>query len=345
MPAASTHALPRRFLAGAGLVTGALVLVLAGVLAALLLLYRPPLGEAISRPLAGAVGLSALAAGIGLFTRWRKPLLLLAFPVLALTFAWWLAIRPTHDRDWAPEAARLPTGTIAGDVLTLSNVRHFTWATVDRAETERWETRRYDLASLTSLDLVMNYWMGPHIAHGQLSFGFADGRHLIWSVEVRPLRGQVFDALAGLFKTNELIIIAGDERDLIRRRTNITQEDVRLYRLKVAPDVLRRLLLEYVNEANGLAARPRFYNTLTTNCTNVIVRITRAIGVVVPADWRLLLNGHLPAYLHARGALLSDRPFAETQRLAAVTARAAALPDDDAFSANLRSGLPGIALR
>jgi hypothetical protein len=309
----------------------------------LLLWFRPPFEGAWHAPLAIGCAILGVAASAAFFTRARWRALVLFLPALFAVAAWWSSLTPLNDRDWDPTVARMPTGVIEGDVLTMRNVRHFTWNSLETANPERWEERRYDLASLVSVDLIMNYWMGPHIAHPQISFGFADGAKLIWSIEVRNLRGQTFDALAGLFRTNELVFVAGDERDIIQRRTHFSNEDVRLYRLTVDPALMRRLLLEYVADANWLAENSRFYNTLTTNCTSVIVKLVRAIKVDVPFDWRLLLNGHLPSYLHERGALAKGYSLEALMDAAAISAPARKLPDSPAFSRQIREGVPGIA--
>jgi hypothetical protein len=332
-----------RILRFLGITIGALVLLVAAAFGGLLLWFRPPFAGALHAPLAIAFGVIGLSVSAAFFTRARWRALLLFLPMLFAVAAWWSSITPLNDRDWEPSVARMPTGVIEGDTLTMQNVRHFTWSSLETAAPERWEQRRYALASLVSVDLIMNYWMGPHIAHPQISFGFADGAKLIWSIEVRNLRGQTFDALAGLFRTNELVFVAGDERDIIQRRTHFSNEDVRLYRLTVDPALMRRLLLEYVADANRLAETPRFYNTLTTNCTSVIVKLIRAIKVDVPFDWRLLLNGHLPAYLHERGALAKGYSLEALMEAAAISARARTLPDSPAFSRQIREGIPGIA--
>ena len=64
--------------------------------------------------------------------------------------------------------------------------------------------REYDLRQLRSADLVMSYWMGPAIAHTLVSFGFADGRHLVFSLEIRKERGESFSALGGFFRKFEM---------------------------------------------------------------------------------------------------------------------------------------------
>src|SRR3546814_19402796 len=79
--------------------------------------------------------------------------------------------------------------TVAGSVVTLDNVRNFEWrSTTDY--TPRWETRSYDLDALCSVDMLLSYWMGPLIAHTLVSFGFRDGRHLAFSIEIRQERAR-----------------------------------------------------------------------------------------------------------------------------------------------------------
>jgi len=56
---------------------------------------------------------------------------------LAIALAWWLTLAPSHDLDWQPDVARLPTATVNGPLLTLNNARNFSYRD-DRDVTERW---------------------------------------------------------------------------------------------------------------------------------------------------------------------------------------------------------------
>jgi hypothetical protein len=60
--------------------------------------------------------------------------------------------------------------------------------------------------------------MGPAIAHTIMSFGFEDGRYLDFSIELRRTQNDQYSAIAGFFKTHELVYIGADERDLMTSR-------------------------------------------------------------------------------------------------------------------------------
>ena len=192
-----------------------------------------------------ALGLATIAALFGSMRLRALTVFLVAFIALV---GWWSTIKPPAHADWAADVARQATGVLDGDLLTVKNVRNFDWRS-DTDFTEAWTTRSYDLTELRSLDLFMSYWAGPEMAHAIMSFGFADGDYLAWSIEVRRRDGGEFSPLADLFKSNPLVIVAADERDVVGVRTNIRGEDVQLYRLKTPPDAARKLLLEYVADA------------------------------------------------------------------------------------------------
>ena len=307
--------------------------------AALALWYHFPAQESIRGLAGGLFILIGLYTIIAVFGRLRLPVLVTFIAAFGAVLIWWSTIRPVQNADWAPDVARQVTGTFEGDILTLMNVRDFEWRS-DSDFTERWISRTYDLTKLRTLDLFMSYWAGPEMAHTIMSFGFEGGDYLAWSIEVRRLKGGEFSPVADLFKSNPLVIIAADERDVIRLRTNIRHEDVQLYRLRAPPQRVRPLLLEYVADANRLAETPRFYNSITTNCTTTIVKMMRLVGDAMPFNWRFIVNGYLPVYAYDRGALDTRVPLPELKALAHIDKRAGEAADSSDFSQLIRVGVP-----
>jgi len=266
---------------------------------------------------------------------------LLGLYVLAATILiiWWYMITPSHHRDWADDVAQLLESQIQGNHVTLYNVRNFDW----RSETDytaRWETRQYDLSQLVSADLVLSYWMGPHIAHTLVSFGFADGQQLVFSLEIRKEQHESFSAVGGFFRQFEQVIIAADERDIIRTRSNARQEDVYLYRLAINQAQLRTLFIGYLETAESLRTTPQFYNTLTSNCTTIVFDLARHIAPNIPLDYRLLLSGHFAEYAYELGALTPGYNYAELKAQGYINPRAQQTDQENNFSKAIRAGIP-----
>jgi len=230
----------RRILKIAG--TGALVvfIFLSAVWANLAIAYQLPGSSAVRIGACLVLNLIALAALVAIVRRrhWRAVLVYAA--AYALLLAWSGSISASNDKNWAADVVHGITGTVDGDRLSVRNVRNFSWRT-ELDYSERWEQRTYDLSKLRSLDLFLVYWMGPSIAHTIMSFGFDDGRYLDFSIELRRTQNGQYSALAGFFKTHELVFIGGDERDLMTLRT-VRNEQILLYRLRTPPERARALL-------------------------------------------------------------------------------------------------------
>lgn len=302
-----------------------------------------PAGQAARIALLAFWGLLTVAV---LVLAWRRaggaaPLLVYAAG-FALVALWWGLLAPSNQRDWADDVAQMTWGEVAGSQVTLHNVRNFDWRTTTDY-TPRWETRAYDLDRLDSVDMILSYWTGPAIAHTLVSFGFDDGRHVVFSVEIRKERHEKFSEVGGFFKRFELSVVAADERDIVRVRTSVRDdppEQVFLYRVALAPEARRSLFLAYVAEANGLRDRPRFYHTLTANCTTLVWHMMKRIVPGLPLDYRLLLSGYLHGYAYDHGGLDTRYPLSELEAMADITARARATGADDDFSAAIRAGIP-----
>lgn len=313
-----------------------LALAIAILWAAAALWIDGPTSPVLAGTLAGLVLIAGVAAVL-VRPWWRG--VAAVFAPFAIVLGWWLMLAPSNDRDWQPDVARLPTATIDGSMLTVRNVRDFTYRG-DQAFTERWETRTYDLDTLVGFDLFVSFWGPTLYGHTIASWEFADGRHLAVSIETRKESGEEYSALRGFFRQYELYYVVADERDVITLRTNQRGETVYLYRIGGSPNKARELLLDYVKEMNAIAERARWYNALTHNCTTTIWHHTKAVGTGPTLDWRLLANGYLVDLAYERGTVNTSIGLDELKRRSEITARARSAGDLEDFSKAIREGLP-----
>ena len=318
-----------------------LVLAILGLAAwASLALYLGPLNASgMAAVVAGAGLVAAIAASLPRLRWW--PLALIATVFIAFLIRWH-GVQPSNDRDWQPDVALLPFATFDGEMVTIHNIRNFDY----RSETDftpHYYDKTFDMRELDSADLIAVYWMGDAIAHIMVSFGFAERDFVTVSIETRKEIGETYDTIKGFFRQYELIYIVGDERDLIRLRTNYRKdppEDVYLFRTNTPRENVRRLFLSYFQKINELREQPSFYNTLTTNCTTNVLMHTKANPGNHAYSWKILLSGYAPLYTYERGRLDTSLPFEELKRRSHINAAAHAADQAADFSQQIRAGLP-----
>lgn len=286
------------------------------------------------------LSLGILALGM-VFMRQHSPIIawaMLMGTVIAVG-GWYQTLKPRDDRAWEADVSRGVKAHVAGDIVTLSDIRDFQWRSDTDAE-ERWITKTYDLSKLQTVDMFTSTWSNPNIAHLLVSFGFEDGDHQVFSVEIRRELGEKFSELGGFFRQFEIVLIGATERDIVQLRTTQRREQVRLYPVVLDADQRRELFLSYVHFAQELENKPQFYNTLTSNCTTAVYRIAKVLDQNLPLDWRLLLSGHLPAYLHGLGVLGGDGTLEERAQKALISGIAQTADPSDDFSRVIRETRP-----
>jgi Domain of unknown function (DUF4105) len=304
-------------------------------------LYFSPLLPARWRTVAAASYGTASLLAFALLP-WPGRTVMAALVIFAVLVILFLRIPASNDRDWQPDVSVTPHATVNGDLVTIHGVRNFDYRS-ESDFTPRWEDRTYDLRKLDSADIIAVYWSRKAVAHIMVSFGFQDQDYLAVSIETRKEKGESYSTLAGFFRRYELYYVVADERDVIRVRTTYRQpqEDVYIYRTRTPQRNIRRSFLDYLQAMNDMCVHPRFYNTLTTNCTTTILMHTRMNPESPPMSWKILLSGYLPDYLYKLGRIDTAKPFADLEKLSRVNERAQAADKDDAsFSQRLRQGLP-----
>jgi hypothetical protein len=264
--------------------------------------------------------------------------------VFAAVAVWWICIPPSQDRPWRPEVAVLPKAVISGDHVLLTGFRNFTYRTRYDFDSH-YEEREVDVSHVVSIDLFVSYWKIGPVAHTFVSFDFDDGSPPVCiSIEARPEIGEAFSPLPSMFKQFELIYVVGDERDIVRVRTNYRNEDVFLYHIRATPEAVRRLFRIYLERINELADRAEWYHLLSNNCTLNILRYARAAGLQQSRfDHRFFLNGLIDRFIYGAGAVDTSMGFEELRRRSHINEAAHAAGDATDLSARIRASLPARA--
>jgi len=175
-----------------------------------------------------------------------------------------------------------------------------------------------------------------------LSFGFEGGAYVCFSIETRKEVGEEYSALKGFFKQYELTYIIGDERDLVRLRTNYRGEDVYLYRLNASMELARHIFLDYLKEINSLKEQPEWYNALTSNCTTNIRSHAAPYNPNARLDWRIIVNGYIDEMIYEQNLMDRRLSFPVLKKACHINERARIAGDGSLFPQLIRQGLPGI---
>jgi hypothetical protein len=252
--------------------------------------------------------------------RWRRPGWLLAAGGITLAgmFVWLFSLAPRNDRAWRPEMERLPEITVAGDTMTIRDLRHFRWKSPVQAEAI-WGNRVLDLRQLQELELfIVPFKEAPqYLGHIMLGFGFADGNRIIVSVEARREIGEVYAPLPGILRQFELIYLFCDEEDPLTVRAIHQQSTIYRHPIKATPEFIRSLLLELANTANGLRDQPQFYDSRINNCTTTLFEhVNRTLPQPIPWSSEILFSVQTGRLLHRLGYLKTSLPYPEAQAAA-----------------------------
>lgn len=226
--------------------------------------------------------------------------------------------RPSHDRGWTVEQARMPDVRINGSAVAIRDLRDFRHHG-DRPPDEAWYDDAFNAADVARVWFVLSPF-SPRLrglAHPFLSFEFDDGRFLAVSVEARKEVGEAYSALRGVMRRYETMIVMGTEEDLLGLRAVAWQDPIYLFPVNITRDQAAHLFLRLMERARGLHESPEFYNTVTSNCTTNLIDPINAIAAPERKVGRLV--GLMPGYsyeaAYRRGWIDSDASLEQTRAM------------------------------
>jgi len=225
---------------------------------------------------------------------------------MAILGIWILLITlrtPSHDRDWKMEHILLPYAEISDDSVTIYNVRDFEYYGENNEPIPFYYDTTVNLDQVEGVDFIISYFSEyKGIAHTFLSFRIKDTDPIAISIEARREKGEEYSPLKGLLRNFEEMYVIGDERDLIGLRTHIRKEEVYIFPGNATPEKAKELFVSMIEKATYLKENPKFYNTLTSQCTNELARhVEEVSGKDIPFSYKLLLPGYADEFAYDLG--------------------------------------------
>ena len=223
---------------------------------------------------------------------------------LFLLFYTFVLKDPQNNRNWESGYGTLAGVSVKRDEVKISNIRDWKYL-ADGSVDAKYYGDKFNARDISAVWFVVepfSNWDG--IAHTYFIFDFTDGRNIAVSVEARREVGEDFNAFKGLFNNFELMYIWGSERDITGRRVVVEKSKLFMYPLSLSQNASQKLFLKVASETAKMESKPRFYNTLTDNCTSILAKNANEINPgSVPFNISWFLPGYSDEYLYSLGYL------------------------------------------
>lgn len=243
----------------------------------------------------------------------RKKLLIIFLALIILEILYVVLKQPSLNRDWTEDAQVLPDVTITENIINVKNLRDWRYKqgeTISR----NYYGENFELNKIQKTYFLLNpfgKWEG--VGHAFFVFEFEDNKSVAVSVEARRENGEKFGAARGLFNNFELWYTWGSSADLFTRRAIYHNEDLYMYELLIKPETSGKLFLELAKQTEELETKPRFYNTVTANCTNILADVSNEINPgSIPWNWARIFTGFSDDKLYELGLISNDKSFEQT---------------------------------
>src|SRR3989344_8841995 len=255
---------------------------------------------------------------------------------------------PRSDRTWDTEVTYTATANLNADgSVTIKNVRDFTYGDGSVVSTDWLSEVHINPKDIVRAWFVLEpFSQWKAVGHTFLTVELADGSGYSFSVEARREKGEKYSAFLGLFRKCELAYTWGTERDFITRRLLYLKHPVRMYPLSIDAEGAQTLFTALIEKTNDVAEHPRFYNTLTANCTSVLADIANDITPgTIPYDISWNLPGSSDQFLARIGLIKVDGSLKDVEQQYDLTKERAQILDMatssySQFGTTLRSFLP-----
>ena len=262
-----------------------------------------------------------------------------------LYYVWFTRIRPrvpSTEADWNTDCEFQSKAIIEENHITFTKIRDFTWRTT-RDRDEKWDDNvKFDLREIKDVWFIVDHFHKIHgLAHTFLSIEFNDGRCISISFEARRVKGKRYHPWKGLWRSYELYLLIGYERDLLGLRTNARGNKDFLFRAVTPPGKDRQLLVAIAQKMNQLSETAEWYHSFFTTCNTSIVKVVNKITPGrIPFVWRNFLPGYTPKAAFKLGLIEDWGGLEKTLQIARVDELAKDWDGNSDYSTFIRKHMP-----
>lgn len=265
------------------------------------------------------------------------------FGLLVVTIAAlvsFIALRPSNTRNWVAEFAVQPQVDIDGENVSIKNIRDWKYSDTQILSRD-YINRNFNINDLERVwFLIEPFGKWDGVAHTYFVFDFNNQDPIVFSIEARREEGEEYTALQGMFKKYELIYLWGSETDFTARRVIYQKNNVHMYPMNISPEFQKSLFIELAKATQQLETEPRFYNTLTSNCTNNLAYHANHIKKdAAPFHYARFLTGYSGQYIYDLGYIPHDKPYEEIKERYHINQIVGKMSSEASFSAELRKAL------
>ena len=232
---------------------------------------------------------------------------------IAILFGSVMLAEPRLDRSWVENLSRMPKVELSQGSFSLDHVTDWSYTdTAPRAKGSRTFANTFD--ELRNVWFVVEPQPGQlYAAHTLILFEFAGDRIVGLTVEARLEDDETYDPVQGALNKFELSYVWSTARDLLTRRVTMLHKQIYVYPLQLDAMQKRTFLRALIEQTVDVSTHARFYNTITSNCTNELAKVA---GLGWHYSW--VLTGYSPQRLYEL-KLIPGATFEAAQQRALLT--------------------------
>ena len=229
---------------------------------------------------------------------------------LTILFTYVSYKKPVMDRDWQDDSKILPAFSISTSTIEIKNLRDWRYEPY-KVVSKNYYTDTFIPDNVSKAYLLFNpfgQWDG--VGHSFFVFEFTDGKTVSVSIEARKEVGEDYGVFMGVLNEYEVWYAFGSATDFLTNRAIYHDEDLYMYPLLIPKEIAKGLFVDLSNQAHKLETEPGFYNTITSNCTNLLAdSANRVKKGSVPFHYSRLFTGYIDDQLYDLGSIRHNAPF------------------------------------